>query len=89
MVENICVCTDPHSNHVTAIVSPNRRALDELATSLGRPGLTFKEQCSDPDIAKAILRSFGQIGGKLSYAKKELPVMITLVEEEWSQDNGL
>ncbi|KAH9407905.1 Long-chain-fatty-acid--CoA ligase 4 [Tyrophagus putrescentiae] len=91
VVENICVCTHPHSNHVTAIVSPNRRALADLAASLGksRELSSFEEQCTDPDIIAAILRSFDEIGQKLSYSRKELPVTITLVEEEWSQDNGL
>lgn len=88
-MENICVCTHPHSNHVTAIISPNRRALANLAATLGKGQLSFREQCNDPAIITAILQSFSDIGKKLSYAKKELPVTITLVEEEWSQDNGL
>lgn len=76
---------------MTAIVSPNRRALADLAASLGksRELSRFEEQCTDPDIIAAILRSFDEIGQKLSYSRKELPVTITLVEEEWSQDNGL
>ncbi len=77
---------------MTAIVSPNRRALADLAASLGKSPQklsSFEEQCTDPDIIAAILRSFDEIGQKLSYSRKELPVTITLVEEEWSQDNGL
>jgi len=86
------VCTDQYSNHVTAIISPNRRALLELGPKLHSAHSatqTFEQLCEDPAVVEYILRNIRHLGTELNLHKMEIPVAITLVKEEWSQDNSL
>lgn len=86
-VENICVCTDPYSNHVTALVSPNRKAMDELTRRLGEEMTSFEALCCDPAIISKIHSSLTSTGLAIGLKAKELPVKITLVPEEWTPSN--
>jgi len=89
-VENICICTDPYSNHVTALISPNRRAMKELALELSKPSdLTFEDLCDDPDIIQTVHKSIRHVCKQNGFKVREIPAAITLVKEEWSQDNNL
>ena len=74
---------------MTALVSPNRKGLADLAVTLHKTSLSFEQLCSDPDVIAHVMGSFAKIGRQLGYAKKELPVAITLVPEEWTQENDL
>ena len=89
MVENVCVCTDPYQNHVTALVSPNRKSLAELAQQLSKQHMTVEQLCNDPDVIKHTMDSFKEAAIRLKFSKKEIPQRITLVSEEWTQDNNL
>lgn len=87
-VENICVCADPYSNFVTAIISPNRKAMDELTKQLElSPSLSMEQLCSHPKVVAHITSSLQETCKKLSFATKEMPAAITLVAEEWTPDN--
>lgn len=91
-VENICVCTDRFSNAVTALISPNQRALLELGTKLSGKWaqLSFEDLCSDETIKKEVLKSLKQLAtSELGLKLREVPVAITLVKETWDQENGL
>lgn len=89
-VENICVCTHPYSNHLTAVISPNNRALLELATKLGflqsgRPSVA--ELCADETIRRQIFSSIQSLSTELGFKIREIPADITLVPEDWAQVN--
>ena len=87
-VESVCVCTDPFSNYVTALVSPNRRALVELAEKLAKPkSLSFEKLCEDSQVKQYVLDSIQDTCRRASFAPKEVPTVITLVPEEWTPDN--
>ena len=87
-VESVCVCTDPFSNYVTALVSPNRRALVELAEKLAKPkSLSFEKLCEDSQVKQQVLDSIRDTCRRASFAPKEVPTVITLVPEEWTPDN--
>ena len=90
-VENICVCNDRFSNHLTAVISPNPRALLELGGRLGKSAdASFEELCSDEAVKSAVFQSLKQLAiSELGLKPKEVPVAITLVKETWDQDNGL
>ena len=88
-MENICVCTDPFSNHVTALVSPNRKSLTKLAEKLSKSNYTFEQLCSDADVVKHVLKSIKDTCKRLGFARKEIPTRITLCKEEWTPDNLL
>ena len=88
-MENICICSDPFSNHVTALISPNRRALTELAVKLAKPNIPFEQLCLDPDIHEHVFKSIQTLCTELGFKLREVPVAITMVKEEWSQDNNL
>ena len=70
-------------------MTPNRRALSQLADQHNKSSLTFEQQCSDFEIKQHVLKSFKKIGAQLEFFKKELPVAIALVTEEWTQTNNL
>lgn len=88
-VENMCICTDRYSNHVVAIISPNRLALSELASRLSKSHLSHEEMCNDPDINDHVLKSIKRFSKELGFKIREIPVAIKLVPEEWSQENNL
>jgi long-chain acyl-CoA synthetase len=89
-VENICICTQPHSNHLTALISPNRRMMAELALQLtAKSRLSFDELCDDGEVYEHVARSLEHRGSTLAFSRKELPVRFVLVKEEWSPDNNL
>src|SRR5699024_2059165 len=88
-VENICVCTDPYSNHVTALISPNRRAMSELATELSKQDLTFEQLCDDAEVLNQVYKSIKHVCKQNGFKLREVPMQITLVKEEWSQENNL
>ena len=88
-VENICICTDSYSNHVTALVSPNHKSLAKLADNLSKSSLAFEQLCTDSEVVKHVLKSIRDTSKQLDFSNKEIPVTITLVKEEWSQDNNL
>ena len=89
LVENICICTDPYSNHVTALVSPNHRALKDLAAALSKSDLTIERLCDDASIASRVLEALTATGTALGFKPKELPVQVTLVPEEWNASSNL
>ncbi|KAH9394833.1 Long-chain-fatty-acid--CoA ligase 4 [Tyrophagus putrescentiae] len=89
-VENICVCTNTNSNYVTAIISPNRKAMDELVKKLDLPSsLSLEQLCNHPAVVDHIKTDIEETCTELSFAKKEMPAEITLVAEEWTPDNFL
>lgn len=87
-MENICVCTNSYSNHVIAIISPNNRALTELAAKLGlKSSQSLAELCRSPKVHRHILTSIQSLGSELGFKIREIPVEITLVSEDWAQAN--
>ena len=87
-VENICVCTNTNSNYVTAIISPNRKAMDELVKKLDLPSsLSLEQLCNHPAVVDYIKTDIEKTCTELLFAKKEMPSKITLVAEEWTPDN--
>lgn len=89
LVENICVCTEPYANFVTALVSPNRKSMAQLVAQLSKQNLTFEQLCADPDVIRHVLGHIQHTSNKLGFPTKEIPAKIALVKEEWTQDNNL
>lgn len=87
-VENICICTDKYSNHLTGIVVPNRLALVELAkTKFNKGHLSFEQLCKDADVLQHVHSSIRNTCQQMKFAPKEVPTIIRLVTEEWTPDN--
>ena len=74
---------------MTALVSPNRKSLAKLAQQQSKSNLSFEQLCCDVDVVEHVLRSIKTTCKHLGFAKKEIPVVITLVKEEWGQNNNL
>ena len=51
--------------------------------------LTFEQLCDQPEVIASVLKSIQQLGKQLELKPKEIPLYITLVKEEWNQDNNL
>lgn len=83
------MCVNPHSNHITALISPNARSLAELAERLNKPGHSIEELCKDPEVVEHVRVSMKHAAQRLGFKSKEIPVEITLVKDEWSADNNL
>ena len=63
--------------------------MSELASQLDKSNETFEQLCDDTTVIKYVLKALQSRGKELGFSKKELPVAITLVKEEWSPDNNL
>jgi long-chain acyl-CoA synthetase len=87
-VDNICVCGGTFSNDLVAIITPNHKSLTQLAESLGKKEPMIK-LCEDPDIVKKVYSSLAQTGRLAQLSKKEIPIKIKLVIDEWSPDNDM
>jgi long-chain acyl-CoA synthetase len=87
-VDNICVCGGTFSNDLIAIITPNHKSLTQLAENLGKKESMIK-LCEDPDIVKKVYSSLAQTGRSAKLSKKEIPIKIKLVIDEWSPDNDM
>lgn len=88
-VENACVYGGTFSNDLVALISPHRKALNELVTRLGKSHLTIEEICKDERIQNEIYEDISQVSKRLLLSKKETPKRIKLVPEVWSPDNDI
>lgn len=89
-VDNICVYGGAFSTDLVALVCPNKKALDELVQRLGKEHLsTLKAKCDDNEIEQEIYEDIAKVGKTASLGKKEIPVRIKVVPDEWSPDNGI
>jgi long-chain acyl-CoA synthetase len=87
-VDNICACGGTFSNNLVAIITPNQKSLSQLAENLGKKE-SLTKLCEDPDINKKVYSSLSEAGISSHLSKKEIPIKIRLVADEWSPDNGL
>ncbi len=87
-MDNICVCGGTFSNDLIAIITPNHKSLTQLAEDLGKKESIIK-LCEDPDIVKKVYSSLVETGRQTKLSKKEIPIKIKLVIDEWSPDNDM
>ncbi len=87
-MDNICVCGGTFSNNLVAIITPNQKSFSQLAENLGKKE-SLTKLCEDPDINKKVYSSLVQAGISAHLSKKEIPIKIKLVADEWSPDNDL
>ncbi|OTF74160.1 hypothetical protein BLA29_009924 [Euroglyphus maynei] len=88
-VENVCICTDRFRNEIIALIVPNQRILRTLAKDLQKEHLSFEQMCDDSMINEKIFESIVNHCRELAFKKREIPVKIVLVKEEWTQENNL
>jgi long-chain acyl-CoA synthetase len=86
-VDNICVSGGTFSNHLVAIVTPNKKSIYELAEKLGKKDLQLEKLCEDKDICAEVYFSLVRAGSAANLSKKEIPLKVKLVPDEWSADN--
>ncbi|UYV70607.1 ACSL4 [Cordylochernes scorpioides] len=89
MVENICVYGNGFRSFVVALVVPNKAHLHQIATELGKGGLSYAECCSDPEITLQVLKVLRQHGLQARLHRVELPQRVTLCSEEWLPESGM
>ena len=88
-VDNICVCGGAYSNELTALVSPNQKNLLKLGEDMGLKGTQITDLCNNSEVTKRVYSSIVQTGQSAGISKKEIPVRIKLVAEEWTPDNDM
>jgi long-chain acyl-CoA synthetase len=88
-VHNICVCGGTYSNELTALVSPNHKNLLKLAQDMGLKGAQIPDLCNNSEVNKRVYESIVKTGQSSNINKKEIPVRIRLVPEEWTPDNDM
>lgn len=77
-----------------AIISPNRKALEELVARLAdhHPALAkspLAVQIEDDEVTAEVYESIVATAKAAGLVKKEIPVRIKVVAEAWSPDNGI
>lgn len=88
-VDNICVYGDSFHTYLIGLMVPNSKALSNLASQLGKEGLSHKELCHDKDVVNAISKAIMEHGIKAKLHKMEIPSKIKICSEEWMPDSGL
>ncbi|XP_055386782.1 long-chain-fatty-acid--CoA ligase 4 isoform X2 [Condylostylus longicornis] len=89
VVENICVYGDSTKQFCVALVVPNQKHLEEIATRNGITFTKFEDLCSLPIMEKAVIKEIAEHAKKCKLHKFEIPAAITLCKEVWSPDMGL
>ncbi|CAG2102163.1 unnamed protein product, partial [Medioppia subpectinata] len=88
-VDNLCVYGHPLHDYLIALITPNRKELDELAKSLSKSNMTFDQLCDDNDIIAKVLDVVRREGKQSKLTNSEIPNKIKLCAEEWTPDSGL
>ena len=83
------MCTDPYSNDVTALICLNKKSLEALANQLNKSSLSFEQLCDDPIVNQHVFASIQTSCKELGFKRREFPIRVKLVKEEWSQENNL
>ena len=89
LVDNICVCGGSYSNHVTALVSPNQKNLLRMTQQMGLTSHTITDVCNNKEVNKRVYLSIVETATTAGISKKEIPVKIRLVCDEWTPDNDM
>ncbi|OQR79866.1 long-chain-fatty-acid--CoA ligase 4-like [Tropilaelaps mercedesae] len=91
LIDNIYVHGNPHSTFLVALISPNMKALQQLAVHVGvNPNrFTLAQLCKNPDIAQAAFEQLTQHARLCNLNKMEIPVKMKLCAEEWLPESGL
>lgn len=56
---------------------------------MNKSHLTTEQLCNDKEISSHIFNTIKSTCIELDFKKKEIPYLIRLVKEEWSQENNL
>lgn len=90
-VDNICVYGGTFSSDVVALVSPNQKSLNELCLMLGKATdlATLVQRCQDYQIEAEVYADIVKTAKAANLGKKEVPLRIRLLPDEWSPDNGI
>lgn len=88
-VDNICVYGGTFSSDIVALITPIPKSLNELAAGMGKSHLTLAQMCDDPDLEQAVFNDLALTGKAASLGKKEIPVRIKLVSDDWTTENGI
>lgn len=61
VVENICVYGDSSKHFTVAIVVPNQKQLEDLATKQGvNANIPFEQLCTSPEVEKAVVKELAE-----------------------------
>ncbi|KAI5285840.1 long-chain fatty acid-CoA ligase [Ascosphaera aggregata] len=87
-VSNICVYADGDREKPIAIVVPNGRALEKIASGNGIQTESIEELIQNKKLKKVLLKEMQEVGRKYGLAGIEIIQSIILVGEEWNPENG-
>ncbi|XP_022651193.1 long-chain-fatty-acid--CoA ligase 4-like [Varroa destructor] len=91
LVENICVHGNSLSTFLVALISPNVKALRQLAMQVGLNPvhLSFEQLCENRHIVQAATEQLIRHAKHCNLNKMEIPWKIKLCAEEWQPGSGL
>lgn len=88
-VDNVCVFADSFKDSCVAIISPNEKALTDLATLIGVTTSDYEKICGDSRIVKHVYDQLVIHAKKCGLVKFEIPSTIFLCKDVWTPDSGL
>lgn len=89
LIDNLCVYGCSFHTYLIALVAPNQKQLQLLATQLGKEGLSFDQLCEDTEVVKAASDAIVSHARKANLQKVEIPLKVKLCSEDWQPDTGL
>eukprot|EP01117_Protostelium_nocturnum_P004987 TRINITY_DN1808_c0_g1_i1.p1 TRINITY_DN1808_c0_g1~~TRINITY_DN1808_c0_g1_i1.p1 ORF type:complete len:714 (+),score=293.79 TRINITY_DN1808_c0_g1_i1:148-2289(+) len=88
-VEEICVVANSQRDLPAAIVHPNKKALQEWASSNGKSDLDWHDLCKDKEARAAVKSSLHKTAANERMKTFEKPSDVFLASDEWTPENGL
>lgn len=88
-VDNICVFADSFRLSCVALISPNEKALVDLAALIGIKTTDYEKICADTRLVKHIYDELVVCAQQSGLIKFEIPSAISLCTEPWTPDSDL
>lgn len=89
LIDNVCIYASSLHGRPVALVVPNQKHLETVASKLGVSNADMKTMCADPKLEKAVLQEMEQTAATSKMQKWEIPAAVKLYADPWTPDNGM
>ena len=90
LIDNICIFGDSHHLRPVALIVPNHKNIENLASSLGISNAhDIHAVCKNDKVKSSVLKELETIAKKNGFAKWEIPAACYLFPDPWTPETGL
>jgi len=88
-VANICIVTNPHKQHIGALVVPHKEYLSRWGKNNNAEVHDLSVAQNNAELKKAILASLQDVAKKAKFRAAEIIAAVEIVSDEWTPENEL